>query len=183
MPDRWQSRLRIQSEPEAAHNANLFRQTLFADQHHDYGHLYIRMCCKRVGKIRVHRVDRERRCVRQQVVMLILQLRFIRRRQISLGKKNLRNGWAAVGVSWEAKTSMGLACCIAKGVWSGACGGGASTSWALTWRFNANRPSSSALINPRAFLPLRRERILFFDFIFRCWPAPFIIQVEKQGKI
>lgn len=98
MPDRWQSRLRIQSEPEAAHNANLFRQTLFADQHHDYGHLYIRMCCKRVGKIRVHRVDRERRCVRQQVVMLILQLRFIRRRQISLGKKNLRNGWAAVGM-------------------------------------------------------------------------------------
>jgi hypothetical protein len=49
-------------------------------QHRDVSHLYKWKFSKRIVEVRVHRVDGDGRCVRQRVMMLVLQLRCIRRR-------------------------------------------------------------------------------------------------------
>ena len=89
--------LLVQSKPEAAFHADLFRQSVFAHQNRDHCLLHPWMSYKWIGEISVNRVDGDGLCVGQRVVMLVQKLRFIRQRQISLGDENFGNGLAAVG--------------------------------------------------------------------------------------
>ena len=92
----------IQTKPQAAPDTSFFGPSLFAYQNGNDRDLHPWMPYEWIGEVRVYRVDGERRRIRQRVVTLVFQLRFVRERKISFGDENLRNGMAAAGVKYNA---------------------------------------------------------------------------------